>query len=128
MQVGKLRDTDTRQLPGLLTEPRSCSGRLALEPPPLATELGSEQTCSGHPGLEVPPVTLSSPRGSWSLRISRGLGAGSASRRPPECDHQCFRLRDSGVGGVGCPSWAPRSRRPHRQHGQHVRDCPPALG
>ena len=29
---------------------------------------------------------------------------------------------------MGCPSWAPRSGRPHRQHGQGVRDCAPALG
>lgn len=55
MQVGKLRHTDTRQLLDLLTEPRSCPGRLALGPPPLATRLGSERTCSGHPGLEAYP-------------------------------------------------------------------------
>lgn len=108
MQVGKLRHTDSRQLLGLLTEPRSCPGRLALGTPPLATKLGSEQTWAG--GLaQPPPGTLSSPWGSWSLRVSRGLGTGSASRRPPDCDRQRCRLRDSGVGGVGCPSWALRS-------------------
>ena len=71
--MGKPRHTDTRQLLDLLTEPRSCPDRLALGPPPSATELGSEQTCSGHPAWRPCPGTTRHAEITLGQLVSEGL-------------------------------------------------------
>lgn len=133
---GKLRQTDTRTLPDLLTDPDP--GSHTPKSLPSATEEGSSQTPLWPPGLGALPVPCSpqctpegsSHQGSRSPACEEGPGP-ICTGKNPQTWAPAGRLRGCGRNGATCPGCSGAREGPaghlHSVAGPTLWHCPAAL-